>query len=184
MERLHRHLRPLVVAVATLALSAGVVLAGGGLTMPDAASDGLERAAEAAGKTVPVVARPEAPAVPEQPAQERPEEPEPAEQPEQEPAEDADEPCAVLPEGEEYETHGAKVCAAAQAPLPEGYANRGEYVSKVARDNHGAEIAAEKAANGGIPDAAKAAKEKAKAKAEAAGARANPGPPAGVGGRP
>ncbi len=178
MEQLHRHLRPLVVAVATLALSAGVVLAGGGLTMPDAAKDGLDRAADAAGKVVPVVARPEAPVVPEQPEQE------PAEEPEQEPAEEADEPCAVLPEGEEYETHGAKVCAAAQAPLPEGYANRGEYVSEVARDNHGAEVRAEKAANGGIPDRAKAAKEKAKAKAEAAGAPANPGPPAGVGGRP
>jgi hypothetical protein len=172
------------VAVATLAVSAGVVLAGGGLTMPEAAKDGLDRAAEAAGKPVPVVARPEAPAVPEQPEQE------PAEQPEQEPAEpaepaeEADAPCALLPEGEPYETHGAKVCAAAQAPLPEGYANRGEYVREVARDNHGAEVRAEKAANGGVPDQAKAAKEEAKAKAEAAGAPANPGRPDGVGGRP
>lgn len=174
MERLHRHLRPLVVAVATLALSAGVVLAGGGLTMPDAAKDGLDRAAEAAGKPVPVVARPEAPDVPEQPEQE------PAEEPEQEPtepAEEADEPCAVLPEGVEYETHGAKVCAAAQAELPDGYDNRGAYVREVARDNHGAEVRAEKAANGGVPDHAKAAKEKAKAKADAAGAPADRGRP-------
>jgi hypothetical protein len=177
MERLHRHLRSLFVAVATLALSAGVVLAGGGLTMPDAAKDGLERAAEAAGKTVPVVARPEAPAVPEQPVQE------PAEEPE-EPAEEADKPCTVLPAGEEYETHGARVCAAAQAEVPDGYANRGAYVSEVARDNHGADVRAEKAADGGVPDRAKAAQEKAKAKAGAAGAPANAGPPAGVGGRP
>jgi hypothetical protein len=184
MERLHRHLRPLVVAVATLALSAGVVLAGGGLAMPDAAGDGLDRAAEAAGKTVPVVNRPEVPAEPEQPAPKPADEPEqePVEQPE--PADEADAPCAILPEGEEHETHGAKVCAAAQAEVPEGYANRGEYVSEVARDNHGAEVRAEKAANGGVPDQAKAAKEKAKAKADAAGAPANPGPPAGTGSRP
>jgi hypothetical protein len=174
MERLHRHLRPLVVAVATLALSAGVVLAGGGLSMPDAAADGLAKASAAAGKTVPVAAQPEAPAVPEQPEQE------PAEEPEQEPAEpaeEADAPCAMLLDVEDYETHGAKVCAAAQADVPEDYANRGAYVREVAQDNHGAEVRAEKAANGGVLDRAKAAKEKAKAKADAAGAPAERGRP-------
>lgn len=178
MERVHRHLRPLVVAVATLALSAGVVLAGGGLTMPDAAKDGLDRAAEAAGKTVPVVARPEAPAVPEQPEEQPVNEPEqePAE-PAEPPAEGADAHCTVLPEGEEYATHGAKVCAAAQADVPDGYANRGAYVREVARANHGAEVRAEKAANGGVPAHARAAKEKAKAKADAAGAPADRGRP-------
>ena len=180
MERLRHHLRPLVAAVATLALSAGVVLAGGGLTMPGAASDGLARAADAAGKTVPVVARPQAPAVAEQPAE--PAEPtEPADEQTAE-EETAAEPCPMLPAGEEYETHGAKVCAAAHADVPDGYANRGAYVSVIARDNHGAEVRAEKAA--GVPDVAKTAKQKTKEKAQAAGAPADPGPPAGKGGRP
>ncbi len=180
MDRLRHHLRPLVAAVATLALSAGVVLAGGGLTMPDAAADGLATASAAAGKTVPVVNRPVAPEVDEQPA-------EPAEptEPEEEPAEDeAVEPCTLLPEGEEYATHGAMVCAAAHADVPEGYANRGEYVSEVARDNHGAEVRAEKAAGDGTPEVARAAKQKAKERAQAAGAPADPGASAGKGGRP
>jgi type IV secretory pathway VirB10-like protein len=182
MERLHRHLRPLVVAVATLALSAGVVHAGGGLTMPEAAADGLAKASAAAGKTVPVVARPAAPRVEEQPAE--PAEPtEPADEQTAE-EETAAEPCPMLPAGEEYETHGAKVCAAAHADVPDIYANRGEYVSTVARDNHGAEVKAEKAANDGVPEVAKQAKQKAKEKAQAAGAPADAGPPAGKGGRP
>jgi hypothetical protein len=186
VERLHRHLRPLVVAVATLAVSAGVVLAGGGgLTMPDAAADGLAKASAAAGKTVPVVARPQAPEVEEQPAV--PAEPaEPAEPADGQAAEDetASEPCPMLAPGEEYETHGAKVCAAAHADVPDGYANRGAYVSEVARDNHGAEVKAEKAANDGVPEVAKQAQQKAKEKAQAAGAPADAGPPAGKGGRP
>lgn len=169
-------------AVATLALSAGVVLAGGGAAMPDAAADGLQRAEQASGKVVPVVNVPAVPDVAEQPAE--PAEEEPAEE---EPAEEPDgaKACELLPEGSEYANHGAKVCAAAQAEVPEDYANRGAYVRGVARDNHGAEVRAQKAANGGVPDAAKAAKEKAKEKARSEGAGAGAGADAaGGGGRP
>lgn len=34
-------------------------------------------------------------------------------------------------------TNGAVMCGAAQAETPDGYANRGAYVSEVAKDNHG-----------------------------------------------
>ncbi len=57
MHRLTRHLRGLLVALATLALSAGVVLAARPASVeapPAAAADGLSIASEAAGKTVPV----------------------------------------------------------------------------------------------------------------------------------
>jgi hypothetical protein len=173
VELLRHHLRPLGVALATLALSAGVVFAGGGASMPDAASDGLERAAEASGKTVPVRLHEvveEEPVVEDEPVVE--EEPVVEDEPvvEEEPVDD--QPCPVL---DEYETHGAKVCAAAQGEVPEGYANRGEYVREVARANHGAEVAAEKAANGGRPDAAGKAKERAAQKAaERAGRKSAP----------
>ena len=66
VHRLTRHLRGLLVALAALVLTAGAVLAARPASVeapPDAAGDGLTRASEAAGKTVPV--RPEAPAVPE-----------------------------------------------------------------------------------------------------------------------
>jgi hypothetical protein len=57
MWDLARHLRGMAVAVVALAITAGMVLAGG--PMPDAATDGLARAAEAAGKVVPVASEPE-----------------------------------------------------------------------------------------------------------------------------
>jgi hypothetical protein len=176
MHRLRLHLRPVVVAVATLALSAGVVFAGGGVVMPEAAADGLAVAAEAAGKVVPPAVG--LPAVPNEPADEEPAEEEPAEEePSEEPAteeEPAEEPCPVL---DEYPNHGAKVCAAAQGEVPEGYASRGAYVREVARANHGSEIAAQKEANGGVPDAAKAAKERSKEKPKAGGAGSPPNRP-------
>ena len=57
MHRLTRHLRGLLVALATLALSAGVVLAARPASVEApaaAAADGLTIASQASGKTVPV----------------------------------------------------------------------------------------------------------------------------------
>lgn len=57
MWELARHLRGMAVAVVALAITAGMVLAGG--PMPEAAADGLETASDAAGKTVPVANEPQ-----------------------------------------------------------------------------------------------------------------------------
>ena len=57
MHRFTRHLRGLLVALATLALSAGVVLAARPASVeapPTQAADGLKIATEASGQTVPV----------------------------------------------------------------------------------------------------------------------------------
>src|SRR6478752_6066748 len=60
MTRFMRASRGTLVAVAILGLTAGIALAGradpASHSMPDAAGPGLQRAADAAGKTVPVAA--------------------------------------------------------------------------------------------------------------------------------
>lgn len=141
-----RRIRGLLIALAVLAISAGAVLAGRAL--PQAAADGLARAAEASGKTVPV--RP-APAL----TAEDPEEEEAA--PESEEAEDAEDP----------DNHGAAVSEAAQGETPDGWRNHGAYVSAVARGlaKPGDPAPPEAVANGGrmpkpdkAPNAAKPAK--------------------------
>jgi hypothetical protein len=80
----------------------------------------------------------------------------------QEALEDEADDCVLLEEG----THGWKVCHAAQAwksqpTMTTPGSDQGEFVSSVARDNHGAQVAEQKAANGGLPDAARDALSKA-----------------------
>ena len=127
--------RALLVAIAVLALTAGAALAGhSALTTPSAAADGLQRAAEAAGKTVPVAGPP-------------------AEAPDENTDEDADEDTeAALPAdeapvdaqtAEHPDNHGKAVSEAAQATTPGGFDNHGQYVKTVATDNHGQDVAAE-----------------------------------------
>ena len=53
-SRLVRRSRSIVAALAAIAVSAGVVAAARPASMPAAATDGLDRAAAAAGQTVPV----------------------------------------------------------------------------------------------------------------------------------
>jgi hypothetical protein len=118
-------LRAILTALAAVALTAGVALAARPETAPPAAADdGLDRASDAAGRTVPAVVEVpvEAPDVDEEEA------------PEATPtAEDEeDEEAATRPEN-----HGWFVSQAAQAETPAGYDNHGAWVSSVARSDEG-----------------------------------------------
>lgn len=136
MNRLMSRARGLLVALAVLALSAGIVLAGRPATAPPAAAaGGLERASEASGKTVPVAAPDaDAPATDED-ADEDSDENEPA-----------DANAAVHPDN-----HGKVVSEAAQGATPEGFDNHGQYVKTIATDNHGQTTAAERASTKAKP---------------------------------
>ena len=156
MHRLTRHLRGLLVALATLALTTGVVLAARPASVEApaaAAADGLTRASDAAGKTVPV--RREVPAVPEVDGDEDEDVDESV--PEADEADEAADP--TVGEGERPQNHGWFVSQAAKAATPEGFDNHGAYVSEIARGDEGK------------PEAATAAREAGSANAEAAKAR-------------
>jgi hypothetical protein len=153
-HRLTRHLRGLLVALATLVLTTGVVLAArpASVEAPAApAADGLTRASEAAGKTVPV--RPDVPAVSEADEDEDVDE----SVPEADEAEKAADP--TVGEGERPQNHGWFVSEAAKAATPEGFDSHGAYVSEIARGDEGK------------PEATTAGRESGSAKAEAAKAR-------------
>ena len=138
MARTIRRFRAVFVALTALAISAGAVFAARAL--PPAAQAGLDRAADASGRTVPARTAPAE--QPEAPATEGPEIEEPGTQ---EPGSDKpenEEPEAP-DEGGAAESHGAIVSAAAQADTPDGYRNHGAYVSEVARQNKGRERSAE-----------------------------------------
>jgi hypothetical protein len=155
VHRFTRHLRGLLVALATLALSAGVVLAARPASVeapPAAAADGLSTATEVSGKTVPVRA-------------------EEAALPENEGDEDAD---TVVPEvddegdadpaatGERPQNHGWFVSEAAKGATPATATSHGQYVSEIARGDDGK------------PEAATAASERGSAAANAAKAAKGP----------
>ena len=149
MHRLTRHLRGLLVALATLALSAGVVIAARPTSVdapPAAAADGLSTATEASGKSVPV--RAEGPAAPdvdqEQDADQAA------------PEVDAEADAAPAAAGERPQNHGWFVSEAAKGATPESADNHGQYVSEIARSD------------AGKPEAATAARERGAA-ASAAG---------------
>ena len=154
MHRLTRHLRDLLVALAALAISAGVVLAArpASVEAPAAAAgDGLDRASEAAGKVLPV--RPEIPAVPEADEDEDADESVPDADDEDE---DAD---ATAGEGARPQNHGWFVSQAAKGATPASADTHGAYVSEIARGDDGK------------PDAATAAGDRGAAAADAAKAR-------------
>jgi hypothetical protein len=118
-------LKSIPLAIGGLVLMAGTVAAF--TALPDAAAPGLQKASEASGKTVPVRAVPDAPAV-VAPA-----------------APDVDLPDAA--------THGAAVSAVATAEDATPDTNHGADVSAVAKDNHGQATAAEhRPADAGKPD--------------------------------
>lgn len=120
MHRLTSHLRGLLVAITTLALTAGVAFAA-----RPTGDTGLERATDASGQTVPTEQVDEEPTVPEEPEGEEPEEPA---------TEDEDGAEAA---GEHPDNHGWYVSEAAKGPTPDGYRNHGEYVSEIARGDDG-----------------------------------------------
>jgi hypothetical protein len=125
-------LKSVPLAIGALVLAAGTVAAFA--AMPDAAGPGLQKASDAAGKTVPVRAVPvDVPAVA------------PAVEP-------ADAPPADLPDAA---AHGAIVSAAARADDTTPDTNHGADVSVVARDNAGQDaVAAHKPSTAGKPDGA------------------------------
>lgn len=146
-------LRSLLTAFAAVVLTAGVALAARPDTAPPAAADdGLDRASDASGLTVPmVVAAPLA-----TPGGEEEEE-----APEATPSAD-DEDGDGRPMN-----HGWFVSQAAQAETPAGYDNHGAYVSSVARSDAGKPDAApddeESAGAAGATGKARAAEAKAAA---------------------
>jgi hypothetical protein len=130
MSRLHSHARGLLVAIAILALTTGAALARAADpaagSMPDAALDGLERATEMSGKTVPVAA----------PAAGADEDEDVDENVDGEPAEGG--------AAEHPDNHGGTVSEAAHGATPEAFDNHGQYVRSVATDNHGQAVSAER----------------------------------------
>jgi hypothetical protein len=141
MTNLRRHLRSLTIALATLALSAGLVA---GREMPEAASGGLSTAGEATGKSVPVGP----PAAAAQPPAAR-------ENAEAEAEETA---------GERPENHGWFVSQAAKGETPSEFRNHGEYVSSVAKGDAGKPEAAAAGLeeNAALPDRGKSAEAKSR----------------------
>lgn len=131
MSLLLRHARGLAIALVALALSAGMAFAARGDAPPAAAADGLARAAEAAGMTVPVRA---VDTDVDEPGETDAEQVDEAETPEAE-GSDTD---STETDGSE-DNHGALVSEAAQMKTPDGFANHGAFVSCVARMNHGHE---------------------------------------------
>jgi hypothetical protein len=111
------------VAIVALALSAGAAFAWGG--PPQAASDGLATAAAAVGKTVPARAD-QAPTTG-------------ADEDADEDGGEAEAPETETPEDSAADAHGALVSEAAAMDTPDGFANHGQFVSCVARMNHGHE---------------------------------------------
>lgn len=114
MWDLARQLRGLAVAVVALAITAGIALGGG--SMPDAAAGGLETAAEAAGKVVPVANEPGSL--------------------NEESDEASDEESNEESDGDSN-GHGTVVSEAARMETPDGFRNHGQWVSCVARMTHG-----------------------------------------------
>jgi hypothetical protein len=129
-------LRPLLIGILVLLLTAGIAFAG----KPSTPANGLLVAAEASGKTVPVGAQAD---------DEDQDEEETVEAEEEDvESEEAGENCATDPTGLTPEDlaavrHGSVVCWAAHQETPEGYANHGAWVSEWARKNHGHDFGAD-----------------------------------------
>jgi len=136
--RLSRHARGILVAVAVLALGAGNALAAHADpstgSMPDAARPGLDGAAEASGKAVPVAAAAGADRRPDAA---------PTTNTSDEDA-DAEAPAAPDAAADHPDNHGATVSAAARGATPQAFSNHGAYVRSIAKANHGQEVSAGK----------------------------------------
>ena len=124
MSTLIRRLRGVIVALVILALTATAALAGRAEPSTAAtAADGLSRATEGPGSSIPVAGAPDEDA----------DEDADADADEIEPADEA--PAAA--DGVHPDNHGAVVSAAAQGATPQAFDNHGAYVRTIARDNAG-----------------------------------------------
>ncbi|HEY8437311.1 MAG TPA: hypothetical protein VIK65_01750 [Candidatus Limnocylindrales bacterium] len=134
MSSLRRRLRSLLVALAVLALSAGVAFAGRGAhpTLP-ARDQPAAQGADTDGDDAATETEP-----PEAPDAEVPEATDDA-------GAQADEPTGGTPDQpttDHPDNHGKLVSEAAQATTPTGFDNHGAFVRSIAQDNHGTAQAA------------------------------------------
>jgi hypothetical protein len=136
-----RHLRSLAIAAVVLMISAAVVFAGGG---PAWKTVTPEAKASPSPSSVPVVVPSASPSSAPVVVPSAPPAPDPSASPVA---------AAAEAESEEAENHGKVVSEAAHSGLPAGtedeYRNHGEYVSSVARDNHGQSKKTDPTATGG-----------------------------------
>jgi hypothetical protein len=129
-----RHLRPLLVSVVALILTAGIAFA----AKPSTPANGLAVAGQASGKTVPVVSGGDENATPD-------EETESDEDTDTETNEDsggdncATDPATLTAEELAAATHGSIVCWAAQQDTPAEFDNHGAWVKSWATDNAGSD---------------------------------------------
>jgi hypothetical protein len=157
VHRLTRHLRGLLVAIATLALSAGVVLAAHPAGGHQAAATGVSPATEVTDPTVGADEDEDAPDVDEDEDAEAPEvgDDEDADEDEDSEAPEADQGVGGGSQAgsqERAQNHGWFVSAAAKGATPATSATHGEFVSAIAQSDLGKPAAA---------NAAKAGKAKA-----------------------
>ena len=132
-----RRLRPLLISLVALILTAGIAFAAKPTSNP-----GHAVGSQASGKTVPVATEGQETAEPDESA-------EPSESPEPDTKTTTDTPdgasndnCATDPTTLTADqlaamTHGSIVCWAAHQPTPDGYANHGAWVSHWAKQNAG-----------------------------------------------
>ena len=135
MSMMLRRLRPIAIVVVALLFTSGIALA----AKPTSVPKGLDVAAEAAGKTVPVRAEEDEDEDQEVDEEEAPEAPD---APDADEDSDGGDHCATDPTGLTAEelaamNHGAVVCWAAHQETPEGFDNHGAWVSSWAKQNHG-----------------------------------------------
>lgn len=126
MHRLTSHLRGLLVAIAALALTAGVAFAA-----RPAGDAGLDRTTDAANKAVPTLGEEEEPTTPDL------DEDDDEGAPEADDEDEAEDEAEDATDGERAENHGWYVSQAAHEETPDGYKNHGEYVSEVAHGDDG-----------------------------------------------
>lgn len=143
MTSAFRHLRPLLISLVALLLTAGIAFAG----KPTAVGSGHATASEASGVTVPVAGADEAEGSDQ--TIDADEDTEPDQETETNQA-DAGDHCLVDPNTATDEelaalNHGAIVCWAAHQPTPDGE-KHGALVSEWARKNHGADASGAAAA--------------------------------------
>jgi hypothetical protein len=133
-------LRPLLIGLVVLMFTAGIAFAG----KPSTPADGLSVASEASGKTVPVRAQAEEDEdLDEEVDEEAPEAEEQVEAVEEAGDNCATDPTALTPEQLADVRHGSVVCWAAHQETPDGYANKGAWVSEWAMKNRGHDFGAE-----------------------------------------
>ena len=134
-------LRPLLIGLVVLIFTAGIAFAG----KPSTPANGLSVASEASGKTVPVRAEVDEDEDEDLDEEVEEEAPEAEDEVETEEAGDncATDPTALTAEELAEVRHGSVVCWAAHQETPDGYANKGEWMSEWAKKNRGHDFGAE-----------------------------------------